>query len=293
MEPGTEPPGGGPVSNWTAGAPTSPIAQKDAAETFAEGDVTTSLANADIETESVRIKDPATSAAGPGSLTGGGNSVDIAGVTAVPNRRVSELTVTFSAYESGDVATEVRVTRQSDGEILYQETGLSVGDGETHTAAVDLSAETSYSIEVATSGTYQQASTSGTSEEDVPFTSEVIDITNGAYEGDKHTTGLFSITEIEAKANDREGSVSISWPNPPDVYRWDAASYQATQDGETVDVFVEADDGSGWTEIAGPINRGDQINADPGSEVRFRVDLSREDVANSPTLDAIYRRWVV
>lgn len=38
---------------------------------------------------------------------------------------------------------------------------------------------------------------------------------------------------------------------------------------------------------------GDQIEADPGSRVRFRVELARSDTSNNPTLDAIYRRWEV
>jgi hypothetical protein len=91
------------------------------------------------------------------------------------------------------------------------------------------------------------------------------------------------------------GTTYVEWPEPADVYRWDAATFQRTEDGETVSVYIEesTDGGDTWTEIAGPISRGQDITADPASEVRFRVELSRSDTANSPSLDAIYRRWVV
>lgn len=87
----------------------------------------------------------------------------------------------------------------------------------------------------------------------------------------------------------------IGWPQPDDIYRWDAATFQATLDNESVDVYVEesTDGGSTWTEIDGPINRGDMITAAANSEVRFRVELARADTANNPTLDSIYRRYVV
>lgn len=89
------------------------------------------------------------------------------------------------------------------------------------------------------------------------------------------------------------GSAWVEWPSPTNIYRWDAATFQNSTDSETVDVYIEENDGSGWTEIAGPISRGQEITADPANECRFRVDISRASTANNPTLDAIYRRWVL
>lgn len=93
------------------------------------------------------------------------------------------------------------------------------------------------------------------------------------------------------------GTVSayVEWPQPTDIFRWDAATFNATTEGETVDVYIEesTDGGSTWTEIAGPISRGQPINAEPDSEVRLRADLQRDDSSNNPRLNSVYRRWVV
>lgn len=93
------------------------------------------------------------------------------------------------------------------------------------------------------------------------------------------------------------GTVSayVEWPQPTDIFRWDAATFNATTEGETVDVYIEesTDGGSTWTEISGPISRGQPINAEPDSEVRLRADFQRDDDSNNPRLNSVYRRWVV
>lgn len=109
---------------------------------------------------------------------------------------------------------------------------------------------------------------------------------------DSSASGGAEVT-TEAVAKSRNGSVTVEWPTPEDVYRWDAGTYSASSDGETVAVYVEENDGSGWTQIAGPIDRGQTITAAPSSQMRYRIELSRSDERNNPTLDAIYRRWVV
>jgi hypothetical protein len=76
------------------------------------------------------------------------------------------------------------------------------------------------------------------------------------------------------------------------VYAWDTAVFQRTLDGATVDIYVEEAQGSpGWTEIAGPIKRGDAIPADPANNIRFRIDYSRPSTSDVPRLDAVYRRF--
>lgn len=89
--------------------------------------------------------------------------------------------------------------------------------------------------------------------------------------------------------------VTIQLQDPPDVEEWDIASFRSTPDGGSVDVYMEAstDGGATWTEVQGPIQRGEQITASADSQTRFRVELSRPGEASDPRLRSVYRRWVV
>jgi len=106
---------------------------------------------------------------------------------------------------------------------------------------------------------------------------------------------VICLNYVTALYESTSGTAYIERPYPPGVHSWDAATFQATPDGETVEVFVEesTDGGTTWDEIQGPISRGDQIDAPPSAAVRFRVELSREDTSNNPTLDRIYLRYEV
>lgn len=103
----------------------------------------------------------------------------------------------------------------------------------------------------------------------------------------------FYIDTIEV-GHDTGATAWVEWGIPTDIYAWDAASFQQTLDGESVSIYVEEAQGSpGWTEVAGPIARGDSIPADPANNVRFRIELSRSNTANKPSVDAIYRRYAL
>jgi len=110
---------------------------------------------------------------------------------------------------------------------------------------------------------------------------------------DGSSSAIWNFDSTESLAPRTSATTIIEWPDPPDLYAWDRALFQRQPDGGTVDVYVEANDGTGWTEIAGPITRGDDIPADPADNVRFRVEFSRPDTSNNPALEAIYRRRVV
>ncbi|MFB6302768.1 MAG: hypothetical protein ABEH78_07915 [Haloferacaceae archaeon] len=83
----------------------------------------------------------------------------------------------------------------------------------------------------------------------------------------------------------------LEWPYPPDgdVYSWGSAYFTRTLDNEVVDVYIEENQSSGWTEVAGPISRGDSIPADPANNVRYRVSINRNDTTALPTLDSAVR----
>jgi hypothetical protein len=95
------------------------------------------------------------------------------------------------------------------------------------------------------------------------------------------------------------GSATLEWPYPTDIYEWDVATFTQSPDGETVDVYVaySTDGGSTWTRTnnGNPISRdyslaGDS-NISPSDEVRIEIEVSRADPANNPTIDSAYRSW--
>lgn len=92
-----------------------------------------------------------------------------------------------------------------------------------------------------------------------------------------------------------DGSAAVELPYPPDVSKWDLATFRAAEDGETVEVYIEesTDGGDSWSRIQGPISRGASVEASSSSRVRFGVDLSRQDGLNNPTFDGAYLRWEV
>lgn len=91
------------------------------------------------------------------------------------------------------------------------------------------------------------------------------------------------------------GTAYIEWPKPAGVFRWDAATFNRSQDGGSVDLYIEmsADGGSTWEEVTGPIERGQRIDVPADARVRLRVEFSRSDYTTTPRLDSAYRRWVV
>jgi hypothetical protein len=79
--------------------------------------------------------------------------------------------------------------------------------------------------------------------------------------------------------------------NPPDkrIESWDILRFNTTPNGETVEVDVE--DESGTSLISGATDPDDLSGLSKDTNLRFRVKLSRQDVANNPTFDYLYRRF--
>lgn len=99
---------------------------------------------------------------------------------------------------------------------------------------------------------------------------------------------------IDPNNGPASGTAYVEWARPNDLYRWDSVLYLATEQGDgSVDVYIEADDGSGFSEVAGPVDRGSQIDVKPGHDVRFRVEFSKTTTSDRALLDSIYRRYIV
>ena len=268
------------------GGDNRPVASKDRAETFTENDLSLSNNKTTVKSESLGLKDKATGSAVDGAnLNSSANSTDHFGVQVNPNTQLTGFT---GILGSAGISIEyVRLYDIDNGVEIDRDSSVSAGSSFEVTGAIE--ANTTYWL---TAFSSEFGSVDFNSSPSYSYTSSDFDVTGGVSQSSDNADWwiMESITSLKGRLS---GSSIISWDPPNDVYRWDASTFQFTPDGETVKVYVEENDGSGWTEIQGPISRGDQIEADPGSNVRFRVELARSDTSNNPTLDAIYRRWVV
>lgn len=160
------------------------------------------------------------------------------------------------------------------------------------------SANTVYSVEIVLDYETETAygTVDGTTVSD-SFENSNTEMSHLVCQNDTNNTGItrnaYYDNVYEGYYAPNSGQTFVEWSQPNDVYRWDAATFQRTLDSETVQVDIQEDDGTGWTTIATDISRGQEITADPTSQVRYKVSLSRSNSNNNPTLDAIARRWVI
>lgn len=260
-----------------------PIMLEDKAETFAESDVTTGANKTEIDSESVRLsfERQTETTQTTSSYTQPGES----GIRFVPNETLNGVYAETPNIADADGATAE--LRDGSGNVL--DTVENTSSATEVLLEGILSAGVEYELVAIYAGDHGYTTTAG-----FPIQTTECDIVGGTANG-SDTTDWFSWEAFQPAKKYQSGSMTVEWPKPADVFRWDAATFQTSPDGETVDVYIEesTDSGATWTEIAGPISRGQDITAAPDSEVRFRVGLSVANTANNPTLDSIYRRWVV
>ncbi|MFC7165851.1 hypothetical protein [Halospeciosus flavus] len=123
----------------------------------------------------------------------------------------------------------------------------------------------------------------------VSGTSEITFITDTSSSGYTRAIYLDSIVE-----GAREYGETILTPVEPDerITDWDILRYTETEDGETVTVDVL--DEVGNVLVSDIENHGDISTAVPaGTNLQIRVRIARSNVANNPTFDGFYRRWVM
>ncbi|WDY79109.1 hypothetical protein ORFS12 [Halorubrum tailed virus] len=279
------------VTNQAAQSATStPFTKTVRAETFEEPDLTLTHTNSEVASESVQIAGTVNgSTADPTDPSYTGNSTSPRGLVINPNRTLSGVETQVNADVSG--VTTLRLVSDSD-ESLIASKSISGSGTYSITADTPLEPGARYRVVVDADGApYTDARGSVNT---ASATSSDVDVVEGCLAGSV-TSRTMCLNYVTAVYESTSGTAYIERPYPPDVHSWDAATFQATPDGETVEVFVEesTDDGTTWDEIQGPISRGDQIVAPPSAAVRFRVGLSREDTSNNPTLDSIYLRYEV
>lgn len=275
------------IAGSGGGGGSQPIAQKDAAETFAEPDVTvTHSSETETVGESISLFDGTETASRDADDSSESTVSQKRGLRFKPTVEANELTLTRSANQSG--ATDIRIIERSTDTTVATATKPSSNAQKTITG-LSLSAGTEYYVELwNSSGGYSSGYDSAPA---FPYTSPGgrVEILGGSA-GGADATDAYAIVDLQLNIQAPSGSAIVEWADPTDIFRWDAATFTRTADGETVEVFIEDQNGN---ELAGPIERGDEIPATPDENPRFRIDISRADVANNPKLDSIHRRWVV
>ena len=277
------------VTNQAAQSETSiPFTKTVRAETFE--DLTLTHTDTEVASESVQIVGTFGSTADPTDPDRYTNNVTSpTGLVINPNRTLSGVETQVNANVSG--VTTLRLVSDSDGSLIASK---SISGSGTYSITADTPLEPGarYRVLVDADGaTYTDAFGA---ENTASASSSDVDIVSG-WNDDNVSSRVLCLNYVTALYRPPSGTAYIERPYPPGVHSWDAATFQATPDGETVEVFVEesTDGGTTWDEIQGPISRGDQIDAPPSAAVRFRVELSREDTSNNPTLDRIYLRYEV
>jgi hypothetical protein len=264
----------------------NPFGFIDRAETFAESDVTVG-GTAPIVNESISV--PSASQANT-DLTSTENK-DGPGVEFQLHHDATEIEVKLGPTVESLNAVELRegAGGGSTGTLIDSVSSVSPGDTVTFTGTFNAG---DWGVVIDESGPFPTVSSDTTNSN---VSSEMVTLTDGLSDKGSSFGFHFLVFEYVRAVPTLDYSATVEWPHPPDVFGWDTATFQADPDGETVDVFVEesTDGGSTWTEVAGPIARGDDIPVASDNEMRFRVDFSRSNTSNNPTLDAIYRRYLV
>ena len=280
------------VTNQAAQSATSiPFTKTVRAETFEEPDLTLTHTNSEVASESVQIAGTITGSTAdpedPGPSTY--SATDPRGLVINPNRTLTGVETQVNADVSG--VTTLSLVSDSDGSLIASK---SISGSGTYSITADTPLEPGARYRVLVDADGASYTHIHGTDNTAPASSSDVDIVSGwnTYGETSRTTSLNYVTALYGVSS---GTAYIERPYPPGVHSWDAATFQATPDGETVEVFVEesTDGGTTWDEIQGPISRGDQIDAPPSAAVRFRVELSREDTSNNPTLDRIYLRYEV
>lgn len=261
----------------------------DDAETFAESDLSLTHDKTQVSGGSVQLgllQSTATRDGDDATLTD--TTDERHGVVINPNDSLEKIDVEISANTSS-TDCNVRLSDSSGNTMEYERQGVSAGDVITLVPNDPLQSGTNYHVTIdgidsTDAGYYSNIS--------FPYESSRVDITDGIYAGSTDNDP-FCFVSITGYTDATSGTTYVEWGRPDDFRSWDQAILTKTPDSETVDVYIEENDGSGWTEIAGPIATGDDIPAKTSNQVRYRVELGRTNTSNNPRLESIYRRYII
>jgi hypothetical protein len=270
-----------------------PVADKDIARNFGETGLSVTQDSTEIVDGSIQLANPAGNTVSRPTDDTTFNDEAEAGLVINPNTAAGGVEVAVSANTVPGGSETAYLERVSDGQMIDTADVSGASAGDRVELRGSLSAGTDYAVYLYAGGTSRD--TGYNSNPTYPYEDADVDIVDGWFDGSADSAYARCLNDIQLLGA-LDGVVITEWDTPgdppDDVVGWDIAFYTVTRDSETVDVFIEEAQGSpGWTEIAGPVTDGDSIPADKANDVRFRIELSRSDTANIPTLDSIGRRW--
>jgi hypothetical protein len=250
------------------------------------GQIAIPSANTDTRTETLSLPSTLTASRGSGSGTGS-EPGDRVGIKFVPQYDTNSVTITTDS--DNDSGLQLYVTDTS-GNVLAQDAS---SPGASTQLTASLSAGTGYYAVVDNGGSsYNFGAASSPT---FPYTSDAVNITKGVINNTYEWTDTApAIQEVSLPTGYSDSIVqSIEFADPTPVGRWETASFQADEDTETVEVYVETDDGNGWSDWqSDPIASGTNLSSiSPDSRVRFRVEISRSDSSNNPRLLLLSRQY--
>jgi hypothetical protein len=121
----------------------------------------------------------------------------------------------------------------------------------------------------------------------------LVDITDGLYDGGRFSTA-YGPNSVRYGKNPTSAEATVKIEAPDLIAGWDRATFQKIANDGAVDVYIETNNGGGWVEEAGPIQRGAEIPAGADETVRFRFDMSRPSgSATSPNVVSLYQRYIL
>jgi hypothetical protein len=264
------------------------MGKMDSAETFTESDVTTQLNNTTVSGGSVNLNETFSSTPDYPYYVNDGSAPNEGGWVINPDMPIATMDIGVNITSTTDGT--FKVIRLSDDTTLVSQSFTSENVSRV-TFDSPLQTGTDYAIVVAPDG----HGGNGERYDEQPTDTGAYTVPSGYADGSHPTSGWY-INNIDVEVYNTSGTISVEWPSPTDIYSWDRATFQSADNGGSADIYIEesTDGGSTWTEVAGPISRGDPITSSADAEVRFRVDLSRPSTSDTtPTLDSIYRRYEV
>lgn len=254
----------------------NPITQTDAAETFGEADVTVSTTNAVVDNGVIRHNTGTQQTAlNLGPAYTGSTSTNPHYLTFEVKQDLAGIAVSLAPDDSGN-GGDIAI-RDTNG----NELATTTAPAETLTPVYyPLSAGDAYQIAV-----YNEDWRKGVDPYETPE-DDYINVTEWSNTSETIGYGFRDIAGVTWDST-VEVSASVEWTAPPtDMYSWSAATF--TREAEQPTIYIEEERNGSWTEIAGPINRGADIPAVAGNNIRFRAEWSSTGVLN-----AVYRRYEV
>lgn len=249
-----------------------------------------------IESGSLGLKDskPIASVDAPNAVDDVMSGTGKSGLKINPNTNITNLSATISTDAQGlsfDVTVDA-IIETTGGTEVARVNDITYGDTVLF-ENVNLSSGTAYWVVIEA----DPDSDSYTALEDIfyndayPETSASFDVTEGIRFDTTGVADWYVFSQIAHYEVPTSGDTLVEWDSavPADITSYDLATYQATEDGETVTIAVE--DGNGNVLYSDIGQNFDISTIATDTNVKLRANLSRTNTANNPTLDYVARRF--